>query len=262
MNENINRDVAHEYKGYRIRLFPCKEQEQRMFQYIGASRAVYNIFLDIQIKNYKDGGKRIKEYEMYNMLKKIKQQEEYAWMNKISNKTLQGSVKHIDVALENFFNNGKEFPKFKSKKNSKMCFPVRCDSVYFRNGFYTIEKIGKIKYKSNCQDLDLENLDKFSNGTVTYVKSSGKWILSFSLKREDVKTIDLKENFSIGIDLGVKQLATISYKDQIIVYRNINKDKRVIQLESKLHHIERIVARKYRTNGNYNKTNRFYITKT
>lgn len=232
------------YKGHRIRLFPTKEQERKMFRYIGANRTTYNIFLDMQIKNYKKGEKRIKKYGMYGILTEIKRQEEYMWMNEISNSTLRGAINDLDYAFENFFDNEQNFPEFKTKKKSKMSFHVRTDVVSFKNELFWVEKIGHIKYRSNYKNLDLEKINKFISGSITYVKSSKKWMLSFNLERETQTFIKENDNPSMGIDLGIKELATISYGDQIIVYRNINKDKEMIQLERKLKHVDRIISRK------------------
>ena len=40
----------------KIRLKPTPEQEQKMWQAVGAARFVYNWTLDRQIENYKNGG--------------------------------------------------------------------------------------------------------------------------------------------------------------------------------------------------------------
>ncbi|USL89475.1 transposase [Bacillus phage vB_BceH_LY2] len=61
---------------------------------------------------------------------------------------------------------------------------------------------------------------------------------------------------SIGIDLGIKDLAIVSNLDKPI--KNINKTKKMKQLEKKLHRLQRSCARKYKMNNEvdkYNKTN-------
>ncbi|PRR77965.1 hypothetical protein CLLI_20600 [Clostridium liquoris] len=40
------------------------------------------------------------------------------------------------------------------------CFYVRYDAVKFKDGMVNIEKIGKVKYKTNC---DIPNLPKYIN---------------------------------------------------------------------------------------------------
>ena len=244
------------YRGYKVRLYPTKEQEQKMFQHVNASRFIYNYCIDIQTKNYKNKGKYIKRFDMYKIIPVLRKQEEYTWMNEISYKTFTLTIDNNDEGFQRFFHNLKGYPKYKTKKKSKMIFPIRGDEIYCRNGFFSIEKIGRVRYKSNYKNLDLENINKFYKGHVEYIKSSKKWILSFTLKCEIQAFDKNNDNSFMGIDLGVKNLATISYKDKTIMFRNINKDKEMVQLERKLKHLQRVVSRKYRTNGSYKKTKR------
>lgn len=44
-------------KSYKIRIYPTKEQEQKLWQHIGARRFIWNYMLDLQQKRYEDGDK-------------------------------------------------------------------------------------------------------------------------------------------------------------------------------------------------------------
>jgi len=77
-------------------------------------------------------------------------------------------------------------------------------------------------------------------------------LLSFSIDCEN-QAITLTDK-SLGIDLGVKTLATASFGGEQIKVHNINKSKRMRTLEKKKKHIQRNIARKYHANGNYVKT--------
>lgn len=58
-------------------------------------------------------------------------------------------------------------------------------------------------------------------------------------------------DFSVGIDLGVKELAVVAYGGNHKVYKNINKSKRMKTLKHKLSHLQRKVSRKYETNNKH-----------
>ena len=60
----------------------------------------------------------------------------------------------------------------------------------------------------------------------------------------------------MGIDLGVKELAVVSYNGNPIVFHNINKSRRMKTLVSKLKHLQRIQCRKYRANSDNNGVNK------
>ena len=102
-----------------------------------------------------------------------------------------------------------------------------------------IEKIGKVRFKTN---YSIPKNCKYSNPYCSY---NGRcWVLSFSVEVEENQTA-LNEDLSIGIDLGVKDLATCSNGD---VFKNINKTKRIKNLKSKLKHLQRSISRKYEDN--------------
>lgn len=56
--------------------------------------------------------------------------------------------------------------------------------------------------------------------------------------------------------MGIKELAVCSYNYKEIIFHNINKSKKVLNIERKLKYIDKVIARKFRANKSYNKTNR------
>ena len=69
--------------------------------------------------------------------------------------------------------------------------------------------------------------------------------MSFGVEVEENQTT-LNKDLSIGIDLGVKNLATINVLDKPI--KNINKTKRVKKIKKRLRRLQRQVSRKYEAN--------------
>ena len=135
-------------KGFKIRLIPNKEQEELMIKSIGCSRFVYNWALNKCNENYKNNIK----YNMSDIRKEftqLKKQKEYKWLNEVSNTTMVESMRNLDKSFKSFFKGTSKYPKFKSKKKSKQSFYVRYNTLYFINNMCNIEKIGKVKYKTN-----------------------------------------------------------------------------------------------------------------
>lgn len=64
----------------------------------------------------------------------------------------------------------------------------------------------------------------------------------------------------MGIDLGVKDLAIVAIGNDKLVFKNINKTSKMRKLNKKLKHLQRKTARKYYTNGGYDKTNNILKT--
>ena len=241
---------------YKIRLFPTKEQEQLFYKHIGACRFIWNWGLDTQINYYQKTGKKYSGYDLMKMLTPLKKIEEYSWLNEVSNASLQTILLDLDRAYKNFFKSGFGFPKFKSKKRAKKSFPVRCNATYFYNEIYAqIPSIGKVRYKTNYNIPIGKNI-KLSNPRISFVND--KWILTVGIECEN-KAIELTSS-SMGIDLGVKDLAIVAIGNDKLVFKNINKTSKMRKLNKKLKHLQRKTARKYYTNGGYDKTNNILKT--
>lgn len=237
-------------KGHKIRLFPTKEQEKLFYKHIGSCRFIYNWGLETQIRQYQETGKKFSSFDLIKQLTPLKKQDEYRWLNEVSNTSLKNSLRDLDSAYQRFFSKQNKFPKFKSKKKSKLAYSVRYDSVYFtEDNTVNIEKVGKVKYKTNY-DVPIGKGVKFQNPRISLI--NGKWILSiaFEVENQEIKLTDE----SMGIDLGVKELAIMHMGNENLMAKNINKSPTLRKRMKKLKRLQRQVSRKYHINGNWDKT--------
>ena len=62
-------------RGYKIRLYPTKEQEQLMWKHIGCCRYVWNYMLELQQTRYKNEEKRLTGFDMIKLLTSLKRTE-------------------------------------------------------------------------------------------------------------------------------------------------------------------------------------------
>lgn len=242
-------------KGYKIRIYPTKEQEQKMWRHIGASRWIYNFMLAEQQRRYQAGEMHMSAFDMSRYVTALKQMPEYTWLNEVSAHTLHRSCADLAQAYDDFFKKKSAHPKFKRRKTAKTAFPVRDQAgrVWFESECAHLPVIGKVKYKTDF-NLPLGRGCKFSNPRISFVLN--KWYLSFGMECEN--QAPALNDFSMGIDLGVKETMVVAYNDQQIVFHNINKSKRMRSLEAKKRRLQRNISRKYEANkvGNkYVKTN-------
>ena len=244
------------YKGITIRIYPTKSQEELLRKHIGCCRFIWNYLLTVQQENHKNGGKYISKFNMIKLLPSIK--KEFEWLNEVSNTSLQRVCDDLNNSYSRFFKKISNFPKFKTKKKSKLSYPVCCDRFYFKDGKVQIQKLGKVKYKADYKGLNFEKIAKFANVRIS--NENDKWILTFSIECENQALTEKKGN--LGIDLGVGRLAVVNFEGQKLTYSNINKTKRVKQLKRKLKHVQKVISRKYRVGNklrgdkSYQKTNR------
>jgi putative transposase len=228
-------------KGLNIRLYPTKDQEVLMRKHIGCMRFVWNWALDKQKKIYDEKEKSLSVAQLGKELTKLKKTVGYEWLYEVSNATLKESIRDLNKAYQKFFKGQGDKPKFKSKKKSESRFYSRYDKVYFNENVVNLEKIGKVKYRADY-DIDITKVTKFSNPRI---KWNGRvWVITIGVEVEEDKP--MLNDFSLGIDLGIKDLA-ITNVDGLDV-KNINKTHKIKKLEKKLKRLQRQCSRKYEMN--------------
>lgn len=231
-------------KGFKIRLYPTKSQEQLMWKHIGCCRFIWNYMLVLQEDRYHNGEKHLSAFDMHNLLKPLKDDGEHGWLREVSHASLQRSCGDLNEAYQRAYKKTARFPKFKSKKKTKQNYPVRADSLYLIDEkLLHLEKLGGVRYKTDF-DLPKGRGHKFSNPRISY--RSGKWMLSFGLECENqVRELN---DYSMGIDLGVKETMVVAYGDEQLVFHNINKSRKVRQLKQRMKHLQRSISREYEAN--------------
>ena len=220
----------------KVRLYPTKEQEQKLWQSVGTARFIYNWTLAKQEENYKNGGKFISDSVLRKEITKLKKNE-LSWLNEVSNNVAKQAVKDACDSYKRFFKGLSGKPRFKSKKRSKKSFYH--DNVKLKvkdNKLVKIEKIGWIK--TNEQ---LPIGVKYSNSRISY--DNKYWYLSVGIEQKEIQ--EKLTDVSLGIDLGIKDLAICS---DGTVYKNINKTYAVRKIEKKLKRLQKQVSRKYEKN--------------
>ena len=228
-------------KSFKIRIYPTKAQEELIWKHIGSCRYIWNWMLAKQKELYAAGEKHLSSFSMMKLLTPLKNDGEHEWLYDVSNASLQIVCQDLQQAYKCFFKKISGFPKFKSRKHSKPSYPVR-QNIWFSGNIVTIAKLGKVKFKTDFTFPEGIG-HKFSNPRIT--NRNGKWILSFGMECEN-QTPKLTD-VSMGIDLGIKDLAIAECNGQI-VFHNINKSKKMKELRKKQKHLQRSIARKYEAN--------------
>ena len=229
-----SKDPSKVQRRYNIRLYPTDEQEQMFFKHIHTCRFIWNYMLTKQKEQY-ELYMRIYTYcATSKILTELKSREEYSWLNDVSRHSLDITLNDLDTAYDRYFKGVDEgSPRFKIKKRSKKSFPVRYEHVYFENDHVHIEKIGMVKFKSS-KPVPEEKGE--ARDVRIFLSENGKWILSVVMECDRQTP---KESFygNLGIDMGIRKLATYSYVCMSDYIPNINKSRRVRCLRSKLKHL-------------------------
>ena len=162
----------------------------------------------------------------------------HTWLKEVSSNVMKQGVKDANEAWneawQRYFKGLSEQPKFKSKHRSTPRFYVNYESLKKTPTGFQGEKLGMVKTAE-----PLPNLPKGEHYSNPRISHDGKyWYLSVGYEAESAKETLTEER--IRIDVGVKELAVCSNGKR---YANINKTKRVKQLEKKLRREQRSLAR-------------------
>lgn len=231
-------------RGMKIALDLTDEQVQQMWKSAGVARWSYNYAITRAKKHYlnylEDNtlSKTLTEGQIRKELTVLKNTT-HPWLKKVGSNVIKQAVKDWNDARIRFFKGLGKAPKYKSRNISKPSFYVNYESLRRVNGGFRGEKLGFVKTTQ-----PLPRIPKGSHYKNPRISFDGKyWYLSFSCEVLDI-SVDLTD-LVIGVDLGVKNLATLSTGEFI---ENINKSRRVKQLEKQLRREQRHLARQMQAN--------------
>ena len=196
-------------KSYKFRINPTKEQIVLISKHFGATRFVFNRYLNSRKETYLEEKKSLNYYDNANDLTVLKKDEQFIWLKEINSQSLQQSLRHLDTAYNKFFRKQTKFPRFKSK---------------FDRQSFTIPQFVKIennklilpKFKKGIKI----NIHRKIGGKLLFAtiskSTTGKYYATITCEVE--YTPFEKTNSKIGIDTGIKDLAILSNGK---VYENI-----------------------------------------
>jgi len=209
-------------KGFRVQILPNEHQRKEIIKFCNAARYAYNWVIATEEENYNNGGKFISGYDLNKMFTQFKKQEENKWLKEISGRATKVAILNAAVAYERFFKKISDKPKFKSKKRSKMKCATHEGTLKITSDKIRLEKLGWIKLAQKNR-IPIGNNVKYYNPKIEY-DGIDFWA-SVSVEIIDNQDNDKTKTDVIGIDLGIKTLATCS--NGIINQKpNINKIKK------------------------------------
>lgn len=223
------------HKSYKVELAPNNKQKTYLEKSFGCARFAYNWGLAQRIGLHKLSKKSLSFIDQQNELNKIKRSQ-YPWMYEISKCIPHGSLRNLDTTFKNFFRGIKQgrkigFPKFKSKHNSRQSFDIQ--NIYFK----VTETHIKLPY---CSQIKLKEknyipLNNIKYNSVIITTEAGKYFASVQCEINIFKTQKPQE--IIGIDLGIKTLATCS-NGTVFENSNCGSIKKDLKLSDRIYYCD------------------------
>lgn len=202
-------------KAYKFEIKPNKQQSELLDKHFGSARFVYNWGLAEKIKSYEADGKILSCFDLVKMIPKLKIINE--WLGEINSQSLQASLRNLDNAFTSFFRKNNAFPKFKSKKKSKLSF--QCPQNVKINFDKWLLKLPKFKEPIKIyRDKGNKTFDISLLKTVTISKTPTNRYFISCLVDEEMIIKDKKEinrETTIGLDLGIKHFCILSNGSKI-----------------------------------------------
>ena len=214
-------------KTYEYRIYPNKEQRTLIAKHFGCTRFVYNKALALKVSLYEQKKKTISKFELNKEITKWKNEEGTSWLKEVQAQALQQTMTDLDSAFIKFFREKKGFPKFKSKHTHRYSYrSPQGNKIDFKNKRIFLPKIKWIKIR-----IDREFEGEIHNVTVKQVPS-GKYFVSvlFEDKAENKPLKPIKEDTTIGIDLGLKDFAVLSTGEKIPNPKSLKKNLKKLQV--------------------------------
>jgi putative transposase len=213
-------------KGFKYRLYPTNSQKELIAKHIGSSRFVYNLALETKNSAYLGSKHNFSPFDLIKQLPELK--KECEWLKEVNSQSLQQSIQNMDIAFKKFFK-GAGFPKFKSKHKGRQSFSVP-QNVIVENGSLIIPK-----FKEGIEIVLHRAIKGTIKSATISVTPTGKYFASILVDTNQDTPIKapIKEETTIGVDLGIKTFLVISNGLEI------DNPKYLRKAQSKLKYVQR-----------------------
>jgi putative transposase len=200
-------------RGYKTELDLNNEQRTACLKHAGVARFAYNWGLARSQEVYRATGKRPTAIHLHKELNQLKQTE-YPWMYEVSKCAPQEALRDLDRAYTNFYRRvtlkkqgqwrGKlGFPVFKKKSKGIGSFRLT-GSIKVSESRVQLPRIGKVRIHEQGY---IPTHAKILSATVS--EQAGRWFVSIQVEEAREQPVCTATR-AIGVDLGIKTLATLS----------------------------------------------------
>ncbi|NES67353.1 MAG: IS200/IS605 family element transposase accessory protein TnpB [Okeania sp. SIO2D1] len=235
--------------GFKTELHPNNQQKTLLAKHAGVARHAYNwgLWMTLNILNHNSNNPSSKlkfptAIDLHKLLVAMVKPHNY-WYYEVSKCAPQYALKYLSIAWQRCFSKVSGKPKFK-KKGRDDSFPTECYANTL-DGSISVDfnriKLPRIGWVKTFEILP----DNVTPKSVTITKASDRWLISFKIDSASInteKSVDV-----IGVDLGVKSLATLSTGEVFVGAKSYRK------YEAKLSRLQYLNRHKTKFSNNWKK---------
>ena len=225
----------------KVALDPSPAQERLLLSHAGAARFAFNAGL-AHVKAGIDAGVK-PEWSFYSLRRwwnankdtLAVSEDGVIWWTKNSKEAYSYGLEALAKGLSNWMKSRRGarkgrrvgFPKFKAKDKATPRFA-------YTTGFRLIEgdpkalrlpKVGRV----HCMEDVTERVNGARVLRVTVSRRAGRWFAALAVEREDEPVVKAPKGGAVGVDLGIKTLATLSDGTVINNPRYLRKSERKLK---------------------------------
>ncbi len=245
-------------RGYKTELDLNNEQRTACLKHAGCARFSYNWGLARSQEVYRTTGKRPTAIDLHKELNHLKKTD-FPWMYEVSKCAPQEALRDLDKAYKHFYRKLKlkaqgklrgklGFPKFKKRSKGIGSFRLTGSIKVFADSVQ-LPRLGRLRlHEYGYIPTDTKVL------FATVSEQAGRWYVSIQVEQEQGQPV-CSATSAIGVDLGIKTLATLS---DGVTFENPRALKHA---QKKLRRLEKQKSRRKKGSKNREKTRKI-IAKT
>ncbi|WP_017594670.1 RNA-guided endonuclease InsQ/TnpB family protein [Nocardiopsis potens] len=232
---------------YKVRAYPDSEQAAQLGRTFGCVRLVWNKTLAERHRAYHQHGTKTSYKQTDRALTGWKKTTDLAFLSEVSSVPLQQALRHQHTAFANFFAGRAHHPRFKNRDGRQSAHYTR-SAFRLKDGCLFLAKQKRpLRVAWSFDDVDIASL----NPTMVVVsrEPDGRFYVTFAVETEDPEPAP-DTGGEVGIDLGVKEFATLSTGEKIANPGHLDRKA------ERLARYQRMTARKQRGSNNRRKAKR------
>jgi putative transposase len=218
--------MARIIKSYRIRAYPNGAQRRMLDRWLGAARWLWNTSLEIRSGAFRALGLKLNGNDISRMLTQWKRTPGHEWLADAPATVLTQTLRDQDQAYRSFFGVKKDGGRRKKRNRyPRRKRPWSKSSIRFQDlgrawarGELTLPKLGKLKLAESLPRVPGDAPERAFIARPDMVTLSrdaaGRYHVSFKVETE-LAALPATGR-TCGVDLGIKNLATIHWNDDTV----------------------------------------------
>ena len=230
------------FEAVKVALDPTPSQERRLLSHAGAARFAYNVGL-AHVKEGIEAGNR-PEWSFFSLVYWWNANKDALavnadgepWWQENSKEAYSRALESLAKALSNWSKSRKGdrkgrkvgFPKFKAKGSATPKFTYGTGSFGLIKDDPKALKLPRIG-RVHCMENVAKRVGEAKVKRMTISQRAGRWYASLTVERKDKPVKRAPKGGAVGVDLGVKTLATLSDGTVIKNPRYLRKSERKLK---------------------------------